>query len=460
MTMLRVNAADFGLVSGTTALQHTAIQRAIDHCFLEGGGEVWIPKGEYHMGDVRLRSNITLRLERGVRLIGSLDPEDYFHYREDAVEPLDPSRITDAPYVHLSKILGETEYDENKPEYRFRRLPGSRWNNALIRAIDAKNVKIIGERDSVIDGANCFDAIGEELYRGPHGICFYNCDGVELKGYTIQQTGNWAHWLLFSQNIVVDGVQVLAGHDGIDLFDCTNATITNCEFYTGDDCIAGFGNINVYVADCVLNSSCSAMRFGATNAMITRCLMYGPGKYCFRGSLTKEERAASAPSVLVGHRNNMLSAFTYYADFSMPIPAMPGNILISDCRFENADRFLHLNFSGNETWQRYRSLDSIEFRNIVATNVKKPITLYGKEGEEANLRLRNVDIQIAQDVALDGLIYACNFKELVLDGVRVEGELLSLVKTWSDGNVSLKGVEAGHTHTVVAAEDTFFSQRI
>ena len=162
----------------------------------------------------------------------------------------------------------------------------------------------------------------------------------------------------------------------------------------------------------------------------------------------------------LGISYSMLSAFTYYADFSMPIPAMPGNILISDCRFENADRFLHLNFSGNETWQRYRSLDSIEFRNIVATNVKKPITLYGKEGEEANLRLRNVDIQIAQDVALDGLIYACNFKELVLDGVRVEGELLSLVKTWSDGNVSLKGVEAGHTHTVVAAEDTFFSQRI
>ena len=172
--MLRVNAADFGLVSGTTELQHTAIQRAIDHCFLEGGGEVWIPKGEYHMGDVRLRSNITLRLAGGVHLIGSLDPEDYFHYREDVVEPLDPSRITDAPYVHLSKILGETEYDENKPEYRFRRLPGSRWNNALIRILDAHDVAIIAEKGAVIDGSDPYDELGEVWYRGPHGIAYHH----------------------------------------------------------------------------------------------------------------------------------------------------------------------------------------------------------------------------------------------------------------------------------------------
>jgi hypothetical protein len=75
----------------------------------------------------------------------------------------------------LSTIHGETEYVDGKPEYRFKRIPGSRWNNAIIRAIDAENIKVIGEKNSVIDGVNCFDEIGEEEYRGPHGMTFFNC---------------------------------------------------------------------------------------------------------------------------------------------------------------------------------------------------------------------------------------------------------------------------------------------
>ena len=155
--MLTVNAKDFGLIPNVEELQHGAIQKAIDHCFAQGGGDVVIPKGVYHLGDIRLRSHITLRLESGVHLMGSRNPEDYFNHRGDKVEPIAPERITDAPYVGLWTIHGETEYEENKPEYRFRRLPASRWNNAIIRAIDAEDIKVIGERDSVIDGVNCFD---------------------------------------------------------------------------------------------------------------------------------------------------------------------------------------------------------------------------------------------------------------------------------------------------------------
>ncbi len=458
--MITVNAKDFGLIAGAAELQTEAIQAAIDHCFKNGGGEVIIPAGEYRTGDIRIRSNITLRLESGVHLMGSNDWKDYFHYVNDKVEPLDPSRITDAPYVPLWTIFGETEYIENNPNYRFRRLPGSRWNNAIIRAIDAKNIKIIGERDSVIDGMNCFDPDGEELYRGPHGITLYNCESVELRGYTIQNTGNWAHWLLFSKNITVENVQALAGHDGIDMFDCTNVTITNSEFYTGDDCIAGFGNINIYVADCVLNSSCSAMRFGATNALIERCHMYGPGKYCFRGSLTDEEKAASAPSKLEGHRNNMLSAFTYYSDYSMPIPAAPGNILISDCTFEQADRFLHFNFSGNETWQRYRPLTSITFKNIKAIGVSMPLIAYGKADDKLTLKLENVDLSIREGSEGLDLIHACNYDSITLDNVKIDGKIGSLIKKWSDGDVILRDVNSDADEQVITATTAFKAQAI
>lgn len=42
----------------------------------------------FRSGDIRLRSNVTLHLLRGSRLLGSRDPMDYFHYRTDPVEPL------------------------------------------------------------------------------------------------------------------------------------------------------------------------------------------------------------------------------------------------------------------------------------------------------------------------------------------------------------------------------------
>lgn len=83
--MIIVNAKEFGLIPNTEDLQHNAIQQAIDYCFAPGGGEVIISKGEYHLGDIRLRSHITLRLESGVHLMGSRNPEDYFNHRTDKV---------------------------------------------------------------------------------------------------------------------------------------------------------------------------------------------------------------------------------------------------------------------------------------------------------------------------------------------------------------------------------------
>lgn len=457
----KVNAKDFGLEKNSEKLQTKAIQDAIDYCFKNDGGIVEIPEGKYYTGDIRLRSNITLYLNSGAELIGSRNPEDYFNYINDKTEPLSDSQITDAPYVHLSTIHGETAYEENKSEYRFKRIPGSRWNNALIRAIDAENIKIIGEKDSVIDGANCFDEIGEEDYRGPHGITFFNCRNIEFKGYVIKNTGNWAHNLLFCDNIVFDDITVYAGHDGIDVSVCDNIKILNSKFHTGDDCIAGFGNVNTYIADCVLNSSCSAMRFGGTNALVERCHIYGPGKYCHRASMTPEEKRNSAPSPTVGARNNMLSAFTYYADYSLPINTQPGNIIISDSRIDMADRFLHYNYSGNEVWQKNRPLESIEFRNIKATGISVPINAYGSKEVPVNLTLKNTELSLREGYENISLIHACNYNCIKLENVSVpnfNGDCV--VKKWSDGQIIFNNVNCNGAKQTETAQEDFYAKTI
>lgn len=455
------NILDYGAVSSEEVNQSKAIQKAIDACQKHGGGTVIVPEGRYLTGDIRLRSNVTLYLQKNAQLIGSRNPMDYFNHLNDTCEPLSESQITDAPYVHLSTIHGETKYDENKREYRFKRIPASRWNNALIRAIDAVNVGITGEEGSLIDGNNCFDAQGEELYRGPHAITFFNCKNVELKGYTVVNSANWAHNLLYCDNIKVENITVNAGHDGFDASVCNNLTISDSEFYTGDDCIAGFGNVNVLVDNCILNSSCSALRFGGTNVVVKQCHIFGPGRYGFRGAMTDKEKSESAPSSELAGRN-MLSAFTYYSDYSLPVCVQPGNIIISDCQIENADRFLHYNFSGNETWQRNRPLKDITFKNIAAAGISMPLTAYGDETVKFDLSLENVNIEIRKGYEDIDLINACNFDTIKLKNVRVKnlsGECM--VRTWSDGNIAAENVLSDKVkHLVLKAKKAFFAESI
>ncbi len=449
-----ISILETGAMPGAAALQTDAIQRAIDRVFAAGGGEVTIPAGVFRSGDIRLRSNVTLHLLCGSRLLGSRDPMDYFHYRTDPVEPLDPAEIADVPYVPLGTIHGETVYEPDRPDYRFKRLPGTRWNNALIRAIDAENIAVIADEDAEIDGCNPYDSIGEESYRGPHGMTLFRCSNIRLRGYTIRDTGNWAHNLLFCTNITVNNIHVLAGHDGFDAAVCTNVSVCGSEFRTGDDCIAGFGNTNVRVADCLLNSSCSALRFGGTNVLVRGCVMEGPGTYGFRGALPSAEKISGAPSVHGGRR--MLSAFTYYADYSLPIPEQPGAIRVEDCQIRNTDRFLHYNFSGNETWQRQRPLESIMFRNVTAEGIARPLTAYGTADCPLTLELQDVDVTMRSDATSVPFLQLAHYDEVRLTRVRVTNTCApELIQTWTDGEIRLRGVAHGAACDVCAAAEPF-----
>ncbi|MBQ2614433.1 MAG: hypothetical protein IJB80_03770 [Clostridia bacterium] len=433
--MKTVSILEFGAVPNGAALQTEAIQAAIDDCFLAGGGEVVIPEGVFLTGDIRLRSNITLHLLSGAVLKGSRNPEDYYHYRKDKVEPLAPELVTDAPWKRA-----EVSEDMEK-DYAFMRVAGSRWNNALIRAIQAENMAIIGEEGSLIDGSDCFDEQGEEHYRGPHCIGMFYCKNITFAGYTIKDSANWAHSTFYCENIHMNNVTVLAGHDGIHMTVCKNIVIEDSRFYTGDDCVAGFANLNVSVKNCELNSACSAMRFGGTNVMVEGCHMYGPCKYLFRGSLSDEEKRNGVQPSTEGHRNNMLSVFTYYSDFSVCIPYQPGNIVIKDCKVDYADRFLHFNFSGNEMWQSNRPLTSIRFENIQATDISMPLTAYGDKENPVTLELKNLEISMRKGSEEIDFMHIANYEKVSLKNVTLQNfKGKNLIKTWSDGEVKIENL--------------------
>lgn len=413
------------------SLSTSAIQAAIDACFLSGGGTVEVPAGTFLTGGIRLRSNITLLLKKGAVLLGTRDPMDYIGIRADALEPVDDAFRSDAVWT---PAISRESFD-------FINKPLSSWNNAIIRAVNAENVAVIGEEGSFIDGADCFDETGEEHYRGPHGVNMHFCRNVRFSGYTARNTGNWAHALFNCQDIAMKDVTVLAGHDGIHMTSCDGALIENCEFYTGDDCVAGIDNTAITVKNCLMNTACSAFRMGGTGIRISDCRMFGPARYLFRGSLTPEEKRSGKPTEEATHRYNMLSAFTYYADFSRSIRHQPGDIVMENCTVENVDRFLHYNFSGNEPWQRNRPLKDITFRNITAEGLKYPLTAYGEKGTPVSCTIENCVFGLAEGTDGMSFMHLCHFDSIVLKNVQVRGlKNAPLIRRWSDGTPTTDGL--------------------
>lgn len=412
------NVADFGAREADT-LQTEAIQRAIDACFTAGGGEVRVPEGVYYTGGIRLRSRVTLHLMSGAVLKGSRNPDDYEGWRADTLDPIPPATAATNGLPRSS-------------------VPQSRWCNGLIRAYGAHDVAIIGEPHSVIDGQNCFDPTGEEKYRGPHAISMWYCTNVVLRGYTVRDSANWAHAIFNSSNIAARALKVMGGHDGFDVRTCDDVRVESCVFQTGDDGIAGFDNIGVVVRDCVLDSSCSAFRFGGTDVLIENCRGTGPAPYGFRGGLPMETRRQSLNDG-ARTRHNLKNAFLYYCDFRAVIRRPPGNILMRNCTFTNPDRVFSLDFDGKHRWCCNRSLNSITFENCTFDGVAGPLNIHGDANEPLTLTMRNCTVTARPGAGNQAAVSARNFRAIRLENTAWKGFARPRVVAHTPGEVSVQG---------------------
>ena len=424
---------DFGAVPYVDAPQTEAIQRALDACFLAGGGEVVVPKNmRFVTGDIRIRSNTTLHLMENAVLFGSKDPNDYLHIHDDMLEPLPDEQNTRLLWDYNREILRQGDYFK---AYLY--TAGSHWNYAIIRAIYAENIAVIGEIGARIDGRNPYDPDGEENYRGPHGINMHFCKGVTFRGYTIEQAGNWAHAIFQSEDITFEDLTVFAGHDALHTRSCSKVLMQNCKLITGDDCVAGFDNLDVVIRNCEISTACSAFRYGGNNILVENCNVWGPCPYQFRGSFTKEEKIAGVSTSSKG-RNNTLSFWTNFVTDDLPCRKPAGKVVIRNCTVKNADRMLHLNLSGNEPWQRGTPPTDILFENIKIEGVKLGLTAYGIPECPMKITLRNVEYTYAEDATDTPMFRVAHLFELNLENVTVKGFTgKSLIRAWSDGiNVS------------------------
>jgi len=383
---------DYGAVGDGKTLDTAAINKAIEACAAAGGGQVLLPPGKYLSGTVHLKSHVTLFLDAGARLIGTTDLGQYQH-------PTPPAFM---------------------PEARW-----GKWHRALILGDGLEGIAITGQ--GVIDGNKVFDPTGEEKMRGPHTLVLVNCRNVTVRDVSFVDSANYAIFFQISDQVDIRNVKISGGWDGVHFRgaperSCRDVSIIGCQFFTGDDSIAGRYWENTLISDCIVNSSCNGVRLigPATHLIIRDCLFYGPGIHPHRTS----------------NRHNMLAGLNLQPGAWDTTQGSLDDVLISNITMHNVSTPFHFslkpgNTAGRITVNRvtatgvYRAASSVEswaetpFTNVIFRDV----TIEYKGGgtqEQASMTVKSPGVD-ARPLPAWGF-YARNVRNLQFDNVRLRCE--------------------------------------
>ncbi len=242
---------DYGAVSDTTRLSTAAVQKAIDNCNAAGGGTVSVPAGNYKIGSIVLRSNVTLNFENGATLYGSTDIADYQPMTTDYV-----SLRTNVPTIQL------------------------------IYADNASNVAITGL--GTIDGrGNAFPKLtwNDEGITRPHLLRLIRCSDVTVSGVTLKNSGCWMQHYLACDRVKIHGITVINrnnyNNDALDLDGCHNVTVSDMIADSDDDGITLKSTSprlceDITISNCVVSSHCNAIKLGTeTNGGFRNIIVRG-----------------------------------------------------------------------------------------------------------------------------------------------------------------------------------------
>ena len=360
--MQKYYVTDYGVKPDSADLQTAAFQKVFDMCKAEGGMVV-VPKGKYHIAALRMWSNTTLYLESGAEIYGSENCDDY------EIFPIPEGMEMRSDMELITQYYGKA-WDT--------------YRRAMITAYGEKNVSIIGEPNSILDGRNCFDPNGEENYRGPHIVFFSCCENVLFEGYTAQHSGNFLHEANNCRNLTMRRVTCLGGSDGIHLHCSENSLIEDCLFKTGDDCIAGINVKDLLVRRCILNTSCNLFRMGGLNIHVEDCYAYGDGYYPHRMTVVKGKNDELPREQ---GRHNSLWMVEYFS--SQNYVEEPSDLHFKNCVFDNIKGafFYMADMNPLQCGTRWGTLT---LENVRFTDLKEASIPYLAEGTSLKIIMKNV----------------------------------------------------------------------
>lgn len=229
----------FGAKGDGKNLDSPAINKAIEAAAVAGGGTVSFPAGIYLSVSIRLRSNITLKLDRGATILAA------------------------------DTVPGKVTYDLPEPNDwdMYQDFGHSHWQNSLIWGIGLENVSIVGP--GLIDGKGLTrrsprarrvnqpgdrpvtlggqtgavpqSPLGEDddpavmNGLGNKAISLKLSRNVLLRDFSILNGGHFAVLATGVDNLTIDNVKVDTNRDGLDIDSCRNVRIKNCSVNSPND---------------------------------------------------------------------------------------------------------------------------------------------------------------------------------------------------------------------------------
>ena len=252
-----VSATDMKIVGDGITMNTEAIQKAIDYCHSQkNGGCLVFPEGVYKTGTIVLKSNVTLKLEKGAVISGSTDPYDY--YALEAPKGWDSSALglILADHAENIRIIGEGTIDGNGRE--------------LAHKVDS--LHHIGEK---VDPAYDYGNKRPNERMRPKLLFISNCKDILVDGLNMRSSAAWGLSFDTCENLTLTNLNInnraFWNNDGIDVTDSKHVRIAHCNINSADDSIClksykvGGCNDDVEIYDCDIVSSASAIKFGTAS---------------------------------------------------------------------------------------------------------------------------------------------------------------------------------------------------
>jgi Glycosyl hydrolases family 28 len=234
-----LNVCHYGAKGDGRTLDTAAFQAAIDACANDGGGTVLVPLGEFLIGSIELKSNVTFHLAHKAHLLGSAN---LAHYKRG---------VERGPY-------GST---------------------GIIYANDAENISLEG--GGTIDGQG--SAFRGRAYSDrPFLVLFNGCKNLKIRDCFLTNSAFWCTHFNGCDYVYIDSVRIQSrvnpNNDGLHFDDCRHLQVSNCQIACGDDACALFGsNRHVTITNCTFSTRWSVFRFGegvSEDITISNCVIY------------------------------------------------------------------------------------------------------------------------------------------------------------------------------------------
>lgn len=256
------NIVDYGAVADGKTLNTKAIQSAIDAANAAKGGKVIFPKGRFLTGSIEMKSGVNIYLEEGAVLLGSTNPNDY-KAMETEGRPVSPKSDDNS---QLALILA---FNANNISLSGKGLIDGQGRALALNIDSLYHLGILKDPNYSKGNMRPSETVRPKLFR------FSECHQIKISDLTIKNGACWGLSFELCSNLTITQISLTNraywNNDGMDITDCHNVRITNCNVNSADDGIClksyypGHFNDSIYIADCTIRSSASAIKFGTAS---------------------------------------------------------------------------------------------------------------------------------------------------------------------------------------------------